>query len=91
MTKPRLMPCMDGCGLQWFQPNGDTAGGKPDYTCPRCGFMQTSSPAGAAELCECATWWSQEAYDAMARIARSAGHEVPETPPYFDFEMEQSE
>ena len=75
--KPRFMPCADeDMQVRRFEPNGDEVGGRLDYTCMTCGWSQTSSAAGAAELCNSATWHDLAAFEQYERIARSAGHEV---------------
>ncbi len=74
--KPRHMPCADeDMKPRWFEPTSDGL-----HACTYCGWMQNSSPSGAAELCEAATWHSLDGYNRYAQIARAAGITVPLTP-----------
>jgi hypothetical protein len=50
-------------------------------TC-ECGHVQDSEAAGAAELCELATWHDVAEYNRVAAIAKAGGFTVPESPAY---------
>ena len=54
------------------------------FVCTHCGWIQESAAAGAAELCESATWTSLEGYARYAAIAREAGLKVPDQPLNFE-------
>lgn len=75
------MQCADEeFALRTFVPAGEGADGKQDFVCETCGWMQTSTAAGAAELCGSATWHDAEQYQRYAKVAREGGHDVPATP-----------
>jgi hypothetical protein len=80
----KLMRCAD-CDLRWrlFRMVGCSSeyAGPPDYSCGRCGWLQTSTAAGCAELCRSATWHDVAAFADYRRRARAGGFEVPDTPP----------
>ena len=54
-----------------------------DWTCPRCGFLQRSTAAGARELCLHATWHNAESYRTHRLLALVEFDDVPATPPRF--------
>lgn len=89
--KPKCMPCF--CAgppfvIHLFNPAGDN-----DYCCSECGWYQTSTAGGAAELCTSATWYEDTwdvadddsesgriLYNRLRRIAINGGYDVPESP-----------
>jgi len=76
------MQCADeDFALRRFTPSELTADGLQDYVCEHCGWQQTSTAAGAAELCRCATWHDEQAYQRYATVARTGGFEVPLSAP----------
>jgi len=52
-----------------------------DYCCTDCGWLQSSTEAGCAEMCLLASWHGREAYETYAAIAREGGYDVPDSPP----------
>ena len=69
-----------GCGeVTNFTDEGDGEG----LQCDRCGHYQDNEASGAAEICIAATWHDLEEYKRVVAIAKAGGHDVPETPKYF--------
>lgn len=94
-TKPKYMLCFGGWGPPWplhkFLPVIVDDEHNGDYCCEECGWYQTSTAGGAAEICTSATWYedSWEAgeesgralYNRLRTIAINGGYDVPEHPP----------
>lgn len=77
-TSPEVieMGCADeGFAVRKFVRSSEI--GEPlDYSCPHCGWMQSSEAAGAAELCRSATWQDDAEYQRYAKVAASGGFQV---------------
>jgi len=75
------MQCADEAfALRTFVSQGKDEDRQIDYTCQRCGWMQRSAEAGAAELCRSAAWHDEATYRRYAEKARQGGFDVPDLP-----------
>lgn len=68
--------------LRPFVPGEGSSGGRVPYWVCWCGWIQTSTAGGCAELCFEAVWGDVAGYCRLRDVARAGGYQVPDHPPH---------